>query len=109
MAGCIMQHIPSWNTGSHNRLICLCEIDFMSCFLPADDTLALAFFLAEGDAAGGGLGILLDFGFALGQFAPPGVGPAVLDYFFQFLIIFRIENMGIPEGGGALQQRFLNV
>ena len=48
-----------------------------------DDAFASARFLIQRNTAGGGLGVFLDFGFALRRFAPPGVGPAVLDDFGQ--------------------------
>ena len=76
----------------------------MSGVFPAHDTLARAFFLVEGDAARGGLGIFLDFGFTLGGLAPIGVSPAVLDDFGQFGVILRAEDVTVTEGSGAFQQ-----
>ncbi len=46
------------------------KIYFLLGLFPAHDTLAFPNGLIEGNTAGGGLGIFLDLGFALGRFAP---------------------------------------
>ena len=51
----------------------------------------------------------LNFGFALGGFAPPGVGPAVLDDLGQFGVILRVEDVTVAEAAAPSQQGFLDI
>ena len=94
---------------SWEKLIRSSEIDLVFGVLPANDTLAMAFFLAKGNAAGGGLGVFLDLRLAFCRFTPVGKCPAVLDNLYQFGIIFRVENMTVTESSGAFQEGFLDV
>src|SRR5690349_18943782 len=91
--------------GALTRSIRSREINLAFGRLAADDALAFAARLTvDGDAARGGLGILLDLGLAFLAFAPPRESPAVLDDLGQLGVVLGVVDVGVAEGGGARQQ-----
>src|SRR6185437_13003148 len=89
-------------------LICLSEDGLLGGGLAAVDALTGPRRLFEGDAAHGGLGLFLDFCFAIGAAAPMRKREAFLDGNFELAVILRLGRVRIAKIESALEKRLLN-
>ena len=76
--------------------------------LVAVDALSARAVLLQRNAAHGGAGFFLDFGFAFGASAPEGIGEAVFYRFLQFVVVFRVVRITFAKRQRFAVQRLLN-